>query len=328
MQGDAAEQAESTGGPPAAGARAGASGPDRKPRRGPLARVAHHSSLVLEKRVAGMGATGVLLRLWAWQLWRRTVRRTVIIRCAEGSLLVSPSWSRATASIAGTGLTERDDALFAIDLLRAGDLFVDVGANVGFYTMLAARRGARVEAFEPTPEACAVVERGIALNAIGSLATVHRAACGSEAGTARFSTGLDISNHLLSGEEPGIEVRVVTLDSELADSAPALAMLKVDAEGHDLDVLRGALETIARLLPVILVEIWTGGAGPLALVEPYGYRPFAYDPAARTLDEIRPGERQGGNMLLIAEAQLQAVRERVRAAQRPPLSAPAIKWLV
>ncbi|HEX5224237.1 MAG TPA: FkbM family methyltransferase, partial [Solirubrobacteraceae bacterium] len=316
--------ADSTGGPPPQPARAAR----KKPRRSPLGRVTHHSALVLEKRVEGTGAAGVLLRLWAWQAWRRTVRRTVVIRCAEGSLLVSPSWSRATAVIAGTGLTERDDALFAIDLLRAGDLFVDVGANVGFYTMLAARRGARVEAFEPTPEACVVLERGIALNSVGSLAQVHRAACGSEAGTARFTTGLDISNHLVGDQEPGIDVPVVTLDAELAGTDPGIAMLKVDAEGHDLDVLRGGLRTIERLLPVILVEIWTGGAGPLALLERYGYRPFTYDPAARALGEIRPGVRKGGgNMLMIAEDRLDAVRERVRLAERPALRPPAIKWL-
>jgi FkbM family methyltransferase len=282
---------------------------------------------VLDQRVAGTRAAGVLWRLWAWQLWRRTLRRTVVIRCAEGSLLVSPSWSRATAAIAGTGLTERDDALFVIDLLRPGDLFADVGANVGFYTMVAARRGARVEAFEPTPEACAALERGIELNAVAALVGLHRAACGSERGIARFTTGLDISNHLVADDAPGIDVPLTTLDAELAAVEPPLAMLKVDAEGHDLDVLRGALETIERLRPVIMVEIWTGGAGPLGLVERFGYRPYTYEPAARALREIAPGYRQGGNMLLIADARLQAVQERLREAQRPPLRAPSIRWL-
>ena len=93
-------------------------------------------------------------------------------------------------------------------------------------------------------------------------------------------------------------------------------------------MLRGGLYTVERLLPVILVEIWTGGAGPLALVEPYGYRPFRYEPATRTLSEIRPGAgRGGGNMLMIADGRLDAVRERVRVAERPALRAPAIKWL-
>lgn len=316
---DVPQEAGSTGTPPA---RA----PRRRLRRGPLRRVTHHSALVLEKRIDGTSAAGVLWRLWAWQLWRRTVRRTVVIRCAEGSLLVSPSWSRATAVIAGTGLTERDDALFTIDLLRAGDLLVDVGANVGFYTMIAARRGARVEAFEPTPEACAAVERGIELNAVAALVSVHRAACGSEVGTARFTTGLDISNHLVAPGEPGIEVPVTTLDEQLAGLAPSMTIFKVDAEGHDLDVLRGGMSTVERLLPVILVEIWTGGTGPAGLLEPFGYRPYAYEPATRALSEIRAGDRRAGNMLLIADAQLEAVKDRVRTAARPALRAPQISW--
>jgi FkbM family methyltransferase len=289
--------------------------------------VTHHSALVLEKRVDGTAAIGVLWRLWAWQLWRRVVRRTVLIRCAEGSLLLSPSWSRATAVIAGTGLTERDEALFTVDLLRAGDLLVDVGANVGFYTILAARRGARVKSYEPTAEACAVVERGLELNEVAELVTVHRAACGSEAGTARFTTGLDISNHLAAPGEPGIQVPVTTLDEELAAEQPPLMMFKVDAEGHDLEVLQGGIRTIERLLPVILVEIWMGGSGPAGMLEPLGYRPFAYEPSNRALREIRLADRRGGgNMLLIADAQLEAVRERLRTADRPALHAPQIRW--
>lgn len=282
---------------------------------------------MLDGRIEGSGAVGVLLRLWAWQVWRRAVRRPVVIRCAEGSLLLAPSWSRATSMIAGTGLTERDDALFVLDLLRPGDLFVDVGANVGFYTMIAGRRGARVEAFEPTPEACAACERGIELNDIRALATVHRLACGAEPGMARFTTGHDISNHLAGSDEPGIDVDVSTLDAELAEHQASMTMFKVDAEGHDLDVLRGGMVTIERLRPVILVEIWTGGAGPLALVERFGYRPHAYDPGARSLTEIQPGYRHGGNMLLVPDSKLEAVRDRVESSQRPTLRPPSIKWM-
>ncbi len=296
------------------------------PPRNAIARVARHSSQVLEKRIEGTGAIGVLARLWAWQVWRRVVRRPVVVRCAEGSLLYAPSWSRATALIAGTGLTERDDALFVIDLLRPGDLFVDVGANVGFYTLLAARRGARVEAFEPTPEACAACERAIDLNGIRELARIQCVACGEAPGIARFTTGQDVGNHLAAGGEPGIDVTVSTLDAELAGHEAAMTMVKVDAEGHDLEVLRGALGAIERLRPVILTEIWTGGAGPLALLEPFGYLPYAYDPATRTLSEIAAGARRGGNILLVPAEKLAAVSDRVASAERPVLRAPSIRW--
>ena len=282
---------------------------------------------MLGQRVPGTSATGALARVWAWQLWRRTARRPVLIRCAEGSQLVAPSWSRGSSVIAATGLAERNDAIFVLDLLRAGDIFVDVGANIGFYTVLAARRGATVEAFEPTPEAAATCERSIALNSVQSLAHVHRAACGAATGTVRFTTGLDISNHIVEGDAPGIEVTITTLDDELADRDAPVCMFKVDAEGHDLDVLRGGLGAIARLQPVILVEIWTGGAGPLELVAPHGYRPYRYDPRSRRLSEIALDRPRGGNLLMIPDAKIDEVRTRLQSAPVLALRAPSVRWL-
>jgi FkbM family methyltransferase len=283
--------------------------------------------MTLDRRLEGTGAAGVLARLWAWQLWRRIVRRPVRIRCAEGSLLLAPPWSRAAAVIAGTGLTERDDAIFVIDLLRAGDLFVDVGANIGFYTVVAARRGAQVRAYEPTLEASEACRRSVSLNGVDGGVSIHRVACGAASGVTRFTTGLDISNHIVEDGQPGIEVPIRTLDAELADADPPLTMLKVDAEGHDMDVLRGAIGAIERLRPVIQVEIWTGGAAPLGLLEHLGYRGYSYDPAARALTEAPPGYRRAGNLLLIADATLEGVRQRVAGADRPALRAPSVRWL-
>jgi FkbM family methyltransferase len=292
-----------------------------------LRRARAHSSLVLAQRTEGTRAFGTLARLWGWQLWRRTGARVVTIRCADGSQLLAPSWSRVAAVIAGTGLTERDDAIFVLDLLRPGDLFVDVGANIGFFTVLAAGRGARVKAYEPAPEASAICVRSVALNGRAALVTVLPIACGAESGVTRFSTGLDLRNHIVDAGEPGIDVAISTLDEQLDGVHPALTMLKVDAEGHDLDVVKGALRAIERLRPVILIEIWTGGAGPLKLLESMGYRPYRYDPATRSLSEIVPGKRRGGNMLLVPDGRMEEVARRVASAQRPELRAPSVKWL-
>ncbi|HEV7584952.1 MAG TPA: FkbM family methyltransferase [Solirubrobacteraceae bacterium] len=300
----------------------------RRTRVGKVAyRALHLSSLVVDRRLPGSSRSGVLARLWLWQVWRRTIRRPVLIRCAEGSLLLSPHWSRAAGIIAGTGLTERDDAIFVLDLLRAGDLFVDVGANIGFYTVLAARRGARVEAFEPAAEAFDACTRNVDLNRVAGLARIHRAACGATSGVTHLTTGLDISNHIVGPGEGGVEVPISRLDDCLAGESPLTAMLKIDAEGHDLEVLAGALESVERMTPVILVEIWTGGAGPLRLLERFGYRAYDYDPAPRTLTQIASGHRQGGNMLLICDETIEAVRRRVQTAERPVLRSPSLKFL-
>jgi FkbM family methyltransferase len=284
------------------------------------------SSLILRQRIEGTSAAGVLVRLWSWQAWRRVVGRPAIIRCAEGSLLLAPSWSSMAGVLIGTGLTERDDALFVLDLLRQGDLFVDVGANIGFYTILAGRRGARVIAFEPAPDAVAAVQRSAELNGVGDGVRIRQAACGSSAGTTRFTTGLDLANHIVVGDEPSTEVRMVTLDDQLLHERAEMVMLKVDAEGHDLDVLRGAMDTITRLRPLIMVEIWTGGSGPRELLDGLGYRPCRYDPATRTLTEVDPGSLRAGNLLLVPEMRMDAARERVAHAERPALRPPAVRW--
>jgi FkbM family methyltransferase len=293
-----------------------------------LFRVFRLSALVLDHRPDEVLAPGVLARLWLWQVWRRTVRRPITIRCAEGSLLHAPSWSAMAAVLVGSGMTERADALFVLDLLRSGDLFVDVGSNIGFYAVLAARRGARVRAFEPAAQARAVCERNALLNDVHTLISVRGAACGAAPGTVRFTTDLDIRNHVLAAEEDaGVEVQMTTLDDELANEAPAtVTMVKIDAEGHDLDVLRGALGAVEHLRPVILVEIWLGGARARELLDRFAYRPYAYDCESRRLVELAPGARGQGNMLLIPDVALERIRERVQSAARPVLRAPSVGW--
>ncbi len=282
-------------------------------------KASRQSRAILEQRTVGSRA-GALVRAWGWQLWRRSARRPALIRCAEGSLLIAPPWSRTAGTIAATGLTEREAGLLSLDVLRPDDLFVDVGANIGFYTLLASRRGARVEAFEPSEQAAANCERSLALN--GFAAAVHRAACGAAPGSVRFSTGLDVHNHVL--QEGGVEVPMVTLDERLEHAGAALTVLKVDAEGHDVEVLRGALAAVARLLPLVLVEIWSGGAAPFELLAPFGYRSYVYDTDLCTLEEVPVGHRQAGNMLLIADARLELVRERLGEHARPTLRPPRI----
>jgi FkbM family methyltransferase len=288
---------------------------------------AHHISRVaLAWRLAGMSPIGVLYRLWMWQLWRRTIRRTVTIRCIEGSLLLAPPWSRMASHIAATGLTERDEALFVLDLLRPHDLFVDVGANIGFYTVLAARRGSRVLAFEPSPDAIRMCRRSVELNGAEALVTLRNAACGAAKGRIGFSTGLDTGNHIVAGEDADLEVELTTLDRELATERPGVTMLKIDAEGHDLDVLRGSIDAVTRLRPVIMVEVWRGGTGERRLLEPLGYGAYRYRSDDRLLESV-PLEFAGqANLLFVYRPLYEAVANRLASSDRPRLTPPAIRW--
>jgi FkbM family methyltransferase len=153
------------------------------------------------------------------------------------------------------GLLERELSL-AVDAVRPGERVIDVGANVGIYTYAFARRGAIVEAFEPQAQ-CADVLRAYA--AAQPRVRVHQVALGASEGTAALhipTVGADVDapQASLKGTGPGRHetVSLARLDSFAFDG---VVMIKIDVEGLEAEVLAGAVETIQRDRPLILVEI-------------------------------------------------------------------------
>ena len=142
-------------------------------------------------------------------------------------------------------------------VLRPGDLFVDVGANIGIYTILAAEVGARVVAVEPASDTADLLERNVRLNGLEERVRIERVAVGARSGTARFTQGNDVLNRVLDDptspttgdDEPappfltlrakGFEtVPVRTLGELVGDEF--VAAVKIDVEGRELHVLEGA----------------------------------------------------------------------------------------
>jgi FkbM family methyltransferase len=137
-------------------------------------------------------------------------------------------------------------------LLRAGDVFYDVGANAGFFTVLAARLvgpSGRVFAFEPVPENVESVREQIELNRL-SWCEVVPLAVGAHSGqrTLSYVPGSSAMAHLgprRLGGELQIQVQAVTLD-EFIVHYPFPSLVKLDVEGAEGEVLQGAMETIGR----------------------------------------------------------------------------------
>src|SRR5450759_4047181 len=112
--------------------------------------------------------------------------------------------------------------------LRPGDLFLDIGANVGTYSVLAASLGATVIAVEAASDTAELLRENIALNDF-ALVDVVQAAAGSVAGRTRFSKGLDSVNRI---DPAGVrEVDMVTVDALIGQ--PSVAGMKVDVEGFE-----------------------------------------------------------------------------------------------
>jgi len=135
--------------------------------------------------------------------------------------------------------------------------FLDVGANTGVYSAIAARHARRVVAMEPNPDVA-----GNLCRALPSNVEVVAAAASDHAGTASLlvplQDGMDVSTRasIEQHANPGfverrVEISVQTIDSLEFEN---LTAIKIDVEGHEFAALHGAAETISRFRPNIIVE--------------------------------------------------------------------------
>lgn len=164
------------------------------------------------------------------------------------------------------GLEYEPEMRSVLGLLGEGDVFVDVGANVGVYTLHAARRvgkSGRVVFFEPTSETYARTCENVRLNGFANIKGYQKAVADKE-GTVDFMVcESNNSNYIGSGilsEEAreSLEVRTVPVDTVDAMAAREglgkVTLIKIDAEGAETLVMNGALQTIRSSRPTILFE--------------------------------------------------------------------------
>jgi colanic acid biosynthesis glycosyl transferase WcaI len=247
----------------------------------------------------------------AWQVWERTVRRPWTVRLTPTRRIRCHPHSTIGSSVLYFGLPDPMEMRFLLRLLTAGDAFVDVGAHLGVYTVLASSvPGVRVVALEPSTASFARLRENIDLNGIGAQVTAVQVAAGNRCGEARLSTGSDSMNGLVDVGEGGETVTITTVDRLLADiPGTRVAAMKIDVEGLELDVLDGARATIERDRPVIVVEV-NDPERVAAFARRNGYTCVRYDPDGHRLLPESVQLSDGRNALLVAD--VEATRRRLR----------------
>ena len=212
---------------------------------------------------------------------------------------------------------------FLRDTLRPGDMFMDVGANIGYYTLLAASLvgpAGRVLAFEPEPGAFESLTRSVLANEYQQVTCVNMALSNQE-GTLQLFRARDTANSLVAATskefqfKDTIDIQATTLDNYLTNnnlSCERLRGLKVDVEGNEAQTMEGMLGSLQRFgYP----QIWAEVRGPkgskrapdtfaatLKVLQPLGYRAYRWRRGATS--EVSVADVQGREDILFSLPQI------------------------
>ena len=227
-----------------------------------------------QEKLAGvyMGNNVVLTRIW---LDHQMMVYT-------GDMIVSPH-------LINIGVNEPHVTRLIVSLTRPGDVFVDVGANVGYYSVLAGWQcypDGQVWAIEPNPNIYPLLSDNIRNNGYAEIAHRRQIALSDRVGTAplRIFKGYEATSTIRDVPEAFIEhtrvetgresyvidIAVTTLDALMAD-VPKIDVMKIDVEGHEPAMIRGALGILARSPSIkIIMEFVPPIMGPEASRELIG----------------------------------------------------------
>jgi FkbM family methyltransferase len=263
---------------------------------------------------------------FAWQVHKRSSQKPWPVRLNSEVALLCWHDSTLGSAIAYThGKPDFDELSFLERYLRPGDGFLDVGANIGLYSLFArvhVGSHGRVDAFEPGRAALDRLRRAVRYNGLENV-FVHSSAVGVARGQAVFRQDQDQWNRLAPrGQSVGVSssvVDVVTLNDAVREVSYSAA--KIDVEGAEWLVLQGAEKLLAAQNPPVWILEWN------ALLNDYGQKlvDFAdwlsrrgldlmiYDGLSNQLRLVRTPDQPRRNVFAISRAALKQVLARLGA---------------
>ena len=207
-----------------------------------------------------MSLTDISVNTWWGKFLRlplRLIPPKMIVRVLRGRLR-GMKWI-AASGVHGywLGTYENHHTTLFEKTIKEGKIVFDIGAHVGFYTLLASLlvgpRG-RVYSFEPLPENLIYLKEHLRLNGIGNVVLVE-AAVSDSCGSAAFQEGGDRFAGRLC-QHGDLRVKIISLDELIGQGElPAPDYLKIDVEGAEFLVLRGAAATIGKHHPTIFLSL-------------------------------------------------------------------------
>lgn len=208
-------------------------------------------------RIQGLAGRDLRARALLRRL-TRTARHGAhpIARGPAKGLLIDVAGSRPSYVL---GRAEADMQRLFAATIRPGDVVMDLGANIGFFTLVAAVLAGptgRVIAYEPSPSTAQAVRRNVELNGLGHV-TIVQAAVSDRDGVACLDLGASDQDASIVRRDGGrsIPVSTVSVDGEVARLGIMPAFIKVDVEGAEADVVAGMQATLGHRKTVVVCEV-------------------------------------------------------------------------
>ncbi len=253
------------------------------------------------------------------QVASRFVPGDVCVDFPNETKLFVPPKMKGAAHFIYPGVCEFEEMAFVLHFARPGELFVDIGANIGAYTVLAAGAiGSNAIAFEPNPSTFRALQTNIRLNDLGGRVHIINAALGRAEGTLKMTNGLGTENRACpeGSSASGVSVPMSTLDKNLEDKNHVF--LKIDVEGFESEVFAGGMQTLARPSFQAMIIEKNGAGAPYGFDEDalhkkicdHGFHPCTYSPFKRKLTTI--STQVGGNIIYVRD--VDAARQKLQAA--------------
>ena len=219
----------------------------------------------------------------------RAKMQTKTVECRHGTFTVFDEDELVGLSLATYGEYSEGEVAVLNNVLKPGDVAIDVGANIGALTIPMAKlvgESGHVHAFEASKANLDLLLKNVVDNQPAHV-TIHGAAASDKVGTLK----VDKQSALHAYSYPDInvgefEVECITIDSL---QLPKVKLIKIDVDGHELQVLNGAAETIARCKPIIYIEneIDDKREAMVAWFIDHGYRMYWHRPYMFNIDNWR-----------------------------------------
>jgi FkbM family methyltransferase len=266
-----------------------------------------------------------IVRFLQWQIYKRIIHQPKDIELLPGIRLRCYPDSRSASAALYCGLYDYHDMTFLLRYLRPDDDFIDIGANIGIYSLLAASiiQSGTIYSIEAFPKNFERLQENLALNQLTQV-DARAIAISDQSGTVHLhpSDADSLPFIRLTPTERSLEIPAESLDN-LITHPTQLSLAKMDIEGAELLALKGATALLSQQQPPVwIIELndlsqrfGHSQSDVAQFLQQYGYSLYLYDADTNQLTPIHPGQQPDKNVLAIATAALPHVTDRLNTAR-------------